>query len=118
MEDVSSRRKFFSGLCGGVAGLVTAAAYARGTANINFVDDRSVADPTLAPPSGATTLKLSGSYGPLPPPPPISCHTGYTLVGTMMREVTNTTTLAVGMDDRLWIKIGEQWRRVAIEDVK
>jgi hypothetical protein len=36
----------------------------------------------------------------------------------MMREVTNTTTLAVGMDDRLWIKIGEQWRRVAIEDVK
>ena len=28
---------------------------------------------------------------------------------------TNSTTLAVGKDNRLWIKVNDQWKRVSIE---
>lgn len=31
------------------------------------------------------------------------------------RPITNQVTMAVGKDNRLWIKVGEDWKRVAIE---
>lgn len=31
------------------------------------------------------------------------------------RPITNQVNMAVGKDNRLWIKVGEDWKRVAIE---
>lgn len=30
-------------------------------------------------------------------------------------QITNQVSLAVGKDDRLWIKVGESWKRVSID---
>lgn len=33
----------------------------------------------------------------------------------MNHEYKNKVAMAVGKDDRLWIKVGEEWKRVSIE---
>ena len=81
-------------------------------------------------PLGKTTLQLTADNIPPPPPPPpqpapvggYGCD-GYMITGSFYppiltsghKETDNKVTLSVGRDDRLWIKIGDTWRRVALE---
>lgn len=72
----------------------------------------------LAPPDGATTLQINGSYGPPPEakPNPLAHGSGqYYTFAPINRQVTNSVTMTVGKDDRLWMKVGDKWRRVALE---
>lgn len=71
----------------------------------------------LAPPSEATTLQINGSYGEPPKPvaPVNSWGESYYSFTPINRVVTNSVAMAVGKDDRLWMKVGDEWRRVALE---
>jgi hypothetical protein len=87
----------------------------------------------LAPKEGATSLVITGDNRPPAPPPPVVYNpdNGYTLacstssMSTLMisgnhvnkcpPDELNRVSMAVGKDDRLWIKVGEQWKRVVLE---
>ena len=34
---------------------------------------------------------------------------------TFSQVTTNEVSMAVGKDDRLWLKIGDKWKRVALD---
>jgi hypothetical protein len=79
----------------------------------------------LAPPGGATTLQINGSY----PTEEEKPYEGMRLgsdgslgIGTspyVFRPLNQTTThsvaMTVGKDNRLWMKVGDTWHRVALE---
>jgi hypothetical protein len=78
----------------------------------------------LAPPRGATTLQITGSY----PTEEEKPYEGMRLgadgslgIGggpyyfSSMQKQTHSVTMTVGKDNRLWIKVGDQWQRVALE---
>jgi len=69
----------------------------------------------LAPPINATTIQFTGAYGEKPkaPEPTMGQHTFY--VNGWNEEVTHRVSMTVGKDNRLWMKIGDEWHRVAIE---
>ena len=69
----------------------------------------------LAPPDKATTIQITGAYGEKPeaPEPTMGQHTFY--VNGWNEEVTHRVSMTVGKDNRLWMKIGDEWHRVAIE---
>jgi hypothetical protein len=86
----------------------------------------------LAPKANATSLVITGDNRPPPPPAPIpACNNGYTFTvpPTMNASISisgnytqqcpsnelNKVAMAVGKDDRLWIKVGDQWKRVVLE---
>ena len=85
----------------------------------------------LAPKEGATSLVITGDNRPPAPPAPVTYNpnNGYTLTcsTTAMSTLTisgsnpcpddqrNKVAMAVGKDDRLWIKVGDQWKRVVVE---
>lgn len=100
------------------------------------LNDNPVAPPApdiahLAPKQGATSLVITGDNRPPPPPAPMPVCNGYTFTvpPTMNASLSisgnftqqcpsdqlNRVAMAVGKDDRLWIKIGEQWKRVVVE---
>jgi len=64
----------------------------------------------LAPETDSTynTLTLSGGYE---KSQDSTCLTGYT--GYLNPK--NSVAMTVGKDNRLWIKVGDEWKRVAIE---
>jgi hypothetical protein len=80
----------------------------------------------LAPPGGATTLQIMGSYlteeeaqaermrigsnGSLG----IGTSGGPYYFSSSARQ-THSVSMTVGKDNRLWIKVGDQWQRVALE---
>lgn len=65
----------------------------------------------LAPPDSAHVLQINGSYGPPPPPPP----PGSLYCFNVPTQHTNHVKMTVGKDNRLWIKVDDTWRRVALE---
>ena len=69
----------------------------------------------LAPPDKATTIQITGAYGEKPkaPEPTMGQHTFY--INGSNEEVTHRVSMTVGKDNRLWMKIGDEWHRVAIE---
>ena len=69
----------------------------------------------LAPPDKATTIQITGAYGEKPkaPEPTIGQHTFY--INGWNQEVTHRVSMTVGKDNRLWLKIGDKWQRVAVE---
>ena len=70
----------------------------------------------LAPPQNATTLQFTGAYGKQPEPQPVSAVYGNSFyVNGYNQETTHKVSMAVGLDNRLWIKVGDEWRRVALE---
>ena len=90
----------------------------------------------LAPKDGISSLTLTGDNRPPPPPKPAPVFAqsgGYTytcstasLSSSVLymspESVTacptpelNRVTMAVGKDDRLWIKVGDHWKRVVLE---
>ncbi len=101
--------------------------------NGNAVEDIS----HLAPRDGVSTLHLQGDNRPPPPPQPVqswSCFnvpdnlSTYTISGSSLSQPIlsygssscpsdqlNSVSMAVGKDDRLWIKVGDTWKRVVVE---
>jgi hypothetical protein len=136
---MQERRRFIKGF--GLLGLaLSGAAAAReavsntgvigvgtGTNNVPAVIDPPVVeDIAHLAPLGTYNLQLTANNIPPPPPPPQTFTPGIaTLTGSSYpypsilnngcKETDNTVTLSVGKDNRLWIKIGDTWRRVALE---
>ena len=133
---MQERRRFIKGF--GLLGLaLSGAAAARetisntgvigvgtGTNNVpTVIDPPVVEDIAHLAPLGHTTLQLVANNIPPPPPPPaqpgefmFTTGSSYpTILGNGYSETDNKVTMSVGKDNRLWIKIGEQWRRVALE---
>jgi len=136
---MQERRRFIKGF--GLLGLaLSGAAAARetisntgvigvgtGTNNVPAVIDPPVVeDIAHLAPLGQITLQLTANNIPPPPPPPQTFTPGIaTLTGSSYsypsilnngcKETDNKVTLSVGKDDRLWIKIGDTWRRVALD---
>ena len=138
MENVNARRGFLKGfgLLGAAAGGFLAAqnSFANtpppspiGSPASNQRDLGPVEDIAHLAPLGKTTLQLTADNIPPPPPPPapIGGYTfdGYAVTGSShisilydgYKETDNKVTLSVGKDNRLWIEVDGQWRRVALE---
>jgi hypothetical protein len=98
-----------------------------GTNNVPAViDPPMVEDITHLAPLGKMNLQLTADNTPPPPPTPAPAGGfmigGYTtgisyqtILSNGCKETDNKVTLSVGKDNRLWIKIGDTWRRVALE---
>lgn len=128
MENVNARRGFLKGfgLFGAAAGGFLAAqnSFANtppptpiGSSPISERDSGPVEDITHLAPLGKTNIHLVADNLPPPPPPP-HVPGAYIFGGSISagpKETDNKVTLSVGKDDRLWIKVGDTWRRVALE---
>lgn len=108
------------------------------------LNDNSVAPPApdiahLAPKQNATSLVITGDNRPPPPPPPpapvvmtaggpytLACSSslyspqttlsiGGNFTNRCPEDQLNRVAMAVGKDDRLWIKVGDSWKRVVLE---
>lgn len=70
-------------------------------------------DSKLAPPDNAHTLQITGSYG--APESVIEYEPNTIYFAPTNRTVTHSVSMTVGRDNRLWMKIGDEWKRIAIE---
>ena len=140
-KEVAKRRGFLKGfgLVGAVVGGVVAG---REILSNNAPAPVALSAPTaepdiahLAPKEGATSLMITGDNRPPPPPAPVQSwsaynvpNNGYTIACATMQQSTlsigtnmcpsdelNKVSMAVGKDDRLWIKVGDAWKRVVVE---
>ena len=108
---MNMRRNFLKG-----AGIVSA--FVVGAASYRQVREVAEANQDighLAPPESATTLQITGSYGKPVTPVNVTSGNGIYTFSPMYTPPTNSVAMTVGKDDRLWIKINEEWKRVAIE---
>ena len=112
---MNARRSFLKG-----AGIVSA--FVVGVASYKQVKEIANENKDikhLAPPGGAPTLQITGSYGELPKPTTFADHNSLGInscyIYSPPTAVTNKVAMTVGKDDRLWIKVGDEWRRVALE---
>lgn len=104
---MSERRKFIKGF--GLFGAVLA-----GAASAKVVIEekkKPVEDISDLAPDYSSVLVLHGNR--LPPKEPIP-HSGFYIMSNA--EYANKVSLAVGRDNRLWIKSGDYWKRVSIEE--
>lgn len=129
MENVNERRRFVKGigffaalLGGGAAAGAVANGASMGTSNVPNHDIAPVSEPVvedishLAPPENATTIQITGAYGEKPKPIPVQTAYGEAYyINGFNQETTHKATMAVGLDNRLWLKVGEEWKRVALE---
>jgi len=102
-----SRRNFFRGF--GVLGAVAAGAAAV-KVTVEEVKKPSEDISHLAPPSNATTISIVGSYGEQPKP---EVQNGFYFAP--INQPTHQVALTVGKDNRLWMKVGDEWKRVSID---
>jgi len=129
MEKVNERRRFvkgigfFAAILGGGSALsganptpvavptVDSVAVTNGTSNP--VSEPVVEDIShLAPPESATTIQINGAYG--EKPKPVAFGNGV-YIASVNQPTTHSVSMTVGLDNRLWIKVGDTWKRVAIE---
>ena len=136
MENVNVRRGFLKGfgLLGAAAGGFFAAqnSFANtpppspiGSPASNQRDLGPVEDIAHLAPLGLVNIHFQADNRPPPPPPPLNDYTGYTIssggdwgigIGNMAStEGHNNVKMSVGKDNRLWIEVDGQWRRVALE---
>jgi hypothetical protein len=100
------RRNFLKG-----AGII--GAFAIGAASYKQVKEIGEANRDithLAPPKNAHTLQITGSYVEPKVAPPYGVYSFYP-----SSPITNSVAMSVGKDNRLWMKIGDEWKRVSIE---
>ena len=69
----------------------------------------------LAPPDKATTIQITGAYGEKPKAPEPTMGQNMFYINGWNEQVTHRVSMTVGKDNRLWMKIGDEWHRVAIE---
>lgn len=113
---MTERRNFLKG-----AGIVSA--FVIGAASYKQVKDiaqNSKDISHLAPPDNAYTIQIQGMYEKAPKPAPtfdgdMGIGSGRLSFWPSNQTVTNKVAMTVGKDDRLWIKVGDEWRRVALE---
>ena len=137
MENVNARRGFLKGF-----GLLSAVAAGVATSHLANTSTSSAvrdpANPVLVPPVdqalaplGLVNLTLTADNTPPPPPPPVTYGNGMYLIsngasnsyqpilslgtGNMSDTTKNNVKMSVGKDNRLWIEVDGQWRRVALE---
>lgn len=134
MEKVNERRRFvkgigfFAALLGGSGALSTTKSLSNASSTLadidtDDIDSGGVSEPVvedishLAPPDGATTLQINGDYGEKPEPVAVPGIGGSTYYFNPMSNpvTTHSVAMTVGLDNRLWIKIGDTWKRVAVE---
>lgn len=129
MEKVNERRRFVKGiglfaaiLGGGAAAGVAANSATMDSTSVPNHDIAPVSEPViedishLAPPGDPLTLQITGSYGDKPELKAIDSAYGHTYYFQPINPVvSHSVAMAVGMDNRLWIKVGDTWKRVAIE---
>ena len=116
MEKVNERRQFVRGIGffaalvgGGVAAATTANGTIMGTGNVENISH-------LAPPENATLVEITGAYGEKPKPQAVNSLASSTYyINGLNLETTHKASMAVGMDNRLWVKVGNQWKRVVLE---
>jgi len=87
---------------------------------------------SFAPPTGATTIQFTAKYADTNQPREVmrldssgnlgigvtpSAFIATTLASSLYDKgfITHSTSMAVGKDNRLWIKVDDEWRRIAIE---
>lgn len=134
MENVNVRRRFLKGFgllgaaVGGFVATQNAFANTPSPTPIGSIVDAErdvgpVEDIAHLAPLGHTTLQLVANNIPPPPPPPaqpgefiFTTGSSYpTILHSGYSETDNKVTMSVGKDNRLWIKTGDTWRRVALE---
>ena len=133
MEKVNERRRFVKGI--GFFAAILGGGSALGSTSplpvtVPTVDSIAVTDVTsnpvsepivedishLAPPKNATTIQITGSYGEMPQQKIFTSSQNETYVFNTLNPVTtHQVAMAVGLDNRLWIKVGDTWKRVAVE---
>lgn len=136
MEKVNERRRFVKGI--GFFAAILGGGSALGAANTppilvspastvdilpvtngssNYVSEPIVEDIShLAPPENATTIQFTGAYGQQPKHQVVSSAYGDSIyINGFTQETTHKVSMTVGLDNRLWIKVGDTWKRVAIE---
>lgn len=106
---MSERRKFMKGF--GLLGAVLAGA-ATTKVVIEHAEKKEQEDISHLAPESNTTLVLQGQ--PVVKEPVKFADSGF-YIQPMNPEYQNKVAMAVGKDDRLWIKVGEEWKRVSIE---
>ena len=112
---VSTKRSFLRGagvfgLFAGIGGAVVAESLPAPLPKLPEVkEDISHLAPTT---NGHGVLSINASYTDEPPATVrgLDAYTFYTLPKT-----THSVEMTVGKDNRLWIKVGDEWRRVALE---
>jgi hypothetical protein len=129
MEKVNERRRFvkgigfFAAILGGGSALSGANSLPVAVPTVDSLPvtnggSNPVSEPVvedighLAPPEGATTLQINGVYG--EKPKPVAFGNGI-YIASVNQPTTHSVSMTVGLDNRLWIKVGEQWKRVAVE---
>ena len=141
MEKVNARRGFLKGF--GLGAAVIGGFASASTANAVSVVGSSVPDSVtkpesvntvedighLAPKENATSLVITGDNR--PPPPPVQYNSDNSFIirdssnwnSRLMltssfcpSDELNKVSMAVGKDDRLWIRVGDSWKRVALEN--
>lgn len=138
MENVNARRGFLKGF-----GLLSAVAAGVATSHLANTSTSSVVrdpvNPVLSPPVdqalaplGLVNLTLTADNNPPPPPPPVTYGSGMYLIssgsgsssyqpilslgtGSTADTTKNNVKMSVGKDNRLWVEVDGQWRRVALE---
>ena len=114
---MTARRNFLKGVGIASAFVAGVAAYKQ----VKDIADNSKDISHLAPPDNAHTIQVTGAYGQAPKPVPVVEHQGYGIgsssyyINGYNSEVTHKVAMTVGKDNRLWIKVGDEWRRVALE---
>lgn len=112
-----SRRKFFSGV--GLFGAIVAGASVPVAVHIHEQKKKQLEDLSHLAPESSTTLMLSADNRTAEEKqkenPPIIGNGFYIQPMGSIKE-TNKVSMSVGKDDRLWIKVGDKWARVALED--
>jgi len=107
-------------------------AFAAGAGTANTAIAAPKCDPKLAPPDNANAIQISGTYNDSYVTPQESSYVTpqermrFTSDGTMMlmpelsfiatKRNTHNVSMTVGRDNRLWIKVDNKWKRVAIEE--
>lgn len=108
---MTARRNFLKGVGIASAFVAGVAAYKQ----VKDIADNSKDISHLAPPDNAYTIQFTGAYGEAPKPVPV--YEDYSIRASSFynSEVTHKVAMTVGKDNRLWIKVGDEWRRVALE---
>lgn len=116
---MSDRRKFIkgAGLLGAMlSGFAVAKTANAAVSNYNATSDKRLMEDIshLAPPGETTNvITIMGSYSEEVQPIFNESIGTYQFRPTYVQ--TNKLDMTVGKDDRLWIRVGDKWKRVAIE---
>ena len=109
---MTARRNFLKGVGIASAFVAGVAAYKQ----VKDIADNSKDISHLAPPDNAQTIQFTGAYGEAPKPEPSYNGFGSSYyINGFNSEVTHKVAMTVGKDNRLWIRVGDEWRRVALE---